>query len=140
MGRQILGTGTQSGGCCTCLREQEIGTGGRGFGCSHAASMHSPHLAGAGRHTNEVEITDRAQGHGTARKNFVIDVKTVAMVDGNGSGVWDEMWNPATIHHDNPGLLTAEQTKYHKHEAQYAQTGHSFVALVCSCFGALGPS
>ena len=88
--------------------------------------------------TNEVEITDRAQGHGTARKNFVIDVKTVAMVDGNG--VWDERWNTATSQHDNPGLLTAEQTKYRKHEAQYAQTGHSFVAFVCSCFGALGPS
>jgi hypothetical protein len=24
--------------------------------------------------------------------------------------------------------------------AEYAQTGHSFVAFVCSCFGALGPS
>ncbi len=34
--------------------------------------------------TNEVEITDRAQGHGTARRQFVIDVKTVEMVDGNG--------------------------------------------------------
>jgi hypothetical protein len=88
--------------------------------------------------TNELAITDRVQGHGSARKQFVIDVKTVAMVDGNG--VWDERWNPATSHHDNPGLLTAEQTKYRKHEAQYAQTGHSFVAFVCSCFGALGPS
>ena len=88
--------------------------------------------------TNELVITDRVQGHGSARKQFVIDVKTVAMVDGNG--VWDERWNPATSHHDNPGLLTAEQTKYRKHEAQYAQTGHSFVAFVCSCFGALGPS
>jgi hypothetical protein len=28
--------------------------------------------------------------------------------------------------------LTAE--KHRKHEAQDAQTGHSFVAFVCSCF------
>jgi hypothetical protein len=88
--------------------------------------------------TNELAITGRVQGHGSAQKQFVIDVKTVAMVDGNG--VWDEKWNPATSHHDNHGLLTAEQTKYCKHEAQYAQMGHSFVAFVCSCFGALGPS
>jgi hypothetical protein len=75
---------------------------------------------------------------GSAGKQFVLDLKTVAMVD--GKGVWDERWNPATGHHDNPELLTAEQIKYRKHEAQYAQTGHSFVAFVCSCFGALGPS
>ncbi len=33
----------------------------------------------------------------------------------------------------------AEQTKYRRHEAQYAQTGHSVVAFMYSCFGALGP-
>jgi hypothetical protein len=65
----------------------------------------------------ELAITDRVQGHGSARKQFVIDVKTVAMVDGNG--VWDERWNHVTGQHDNPGLLTAEQTKYCKHKAQY---------------------
>ncbi len=55
--------------------------------------------------TNEVEITDRAQGHCTARRQFVIDVKTVEKVDGNS--VWDERWNTATSQHDNdPGLLT----------------------------------
>jgi hypothetical protein len=54
--------------------------------------------------------------------------------------VWDERRNTATSQHANPGLLTAEQTKYRKHEAEYAQTGHSFVAFVCSCFGELGTS
>ncbi len=42
--------------------------------------------------TNEmaIQVTDQVPGHGSARKQFVIqvDVKTVAMVDGNG--VWDE--------------------------------------------------
>ena len=88
--------------------------------------------------TTDLEITDRAQSHGSSRRQFVIDVKTVAMVDGNG--VWGERWNSATNQHDNPGMLVAEQTKYRKHEVQYAQTGYSFVAFVCSSFGALGPS
>ncbi len=83
-------------------------------------------------------ITDRAQGHGTARRQIVVDVKTLAIVDGNG--VWDERWNTATSQHDNPGLLAAEQTKNRKHAAQNAQTGHSFVAFAGSCFGGLGPS
>jgi hypothetical protein len=37
--------------------------------------------------TTDLKITDRAQRHGSSRKQFVIDVKsvkTVAMVDGNG--------------------------------------------------------
>jgi hypothetical protein len=80
----------------------------------------------------------RLLGHGSARKQFVVDVKTVAMVDGNR--VWDERWNQVTGQHDNHGLWTAEQTKYRKNEAQYAQPGHSFVVFVCSCFGALVPS
>ena len=88
--------------------------------------------------TTDLEITDRAQGHCSSRKQFVIDVKTVVMVD--GTGVWGERWNSAANQYDNPGMLAAEQTKYRKHEAQYAQTGYSFVAFVCSCFGALGPS
>ncbi len=31
--------------------------------------------------TTDLEITDRAQRHHTSRKQFVIDVKTVSMVD-----------------------------------------------------------
>ena len=38
----------------------------------------------------DVEITDRVQGQGCSRKQFVLDVKTVAMVDGNGN--WGERW------------------------------------------------
>jgi hypothetical protein len=41
---------------------------------------------------------------------------------------------------DCSSLLTSEQTKHRKHEAQYAQTGHSFAAFVYSCFGALETS
>jgi hypothetical protein len=70
--------------------------------------------------TTDLEITDRAQGQGSSRKQFVIDVKTVAMVDGNG--VWGERCNSTANQHDNPGMLAAEQTKYRKHETQYAQT------------------
>ena len=84
----------------------------------------------------DVEITDRVQGQGCSRKQFVLDVKTVAMVDGNGN--WGERWNTDTNKYVNPGMLDAEQAKYRK--AQYAHTGYSFVAFVCSSFGALGPS
>jgi hypothetical protein len=41
---------------------------------------------------------------------------------------------------DDPGMLDAAQAEYPKHEAQYAHTGYSFVAFVCSSFGSLGPS
>ena len=60
--------------------------------------------------TTDLEITDRALGHGCSRKQFVIDVKTVAMVDSNGD--WGEGWNSRTNQHENPGMIAAEQTKY----------------------------
>ena len=56
------------------------------------------------------------------------------------NGLWGERWNVNTDQHDNPGLVIAEQTKYQKHETAYAHTGYNFVAFICSCFGALGPS
>ena len=86
----------------------------------------------------DLEIADCVQGQGCSRKQFVLDVKTVAMVDGNGN--WGEKWNANTNQFDNSGMLDAEQIKYRKHEAQYTHTGYSFVAFVCSSFGALGPS
>ena len=52
---------------------------------------------------SDVEITDRVQGQGCSRKQFVLDVKTVAMVDGNGN--WGEKWNANTNQFDNPGML-----------------------------------
>jgi hypothetical protein len=87
--------------------------------------------------TTDLEITDKVQGHCSSRTQFVIDVKTVAMVDSNG--VWGDQWNDTMNQHDNPGLVNAEQTKYQKHEMAYAHTGYR-VAFICSCFGALGPS
>jgi hypothetical protein len=36
-------------------------------------------------------------------------------------------------------MSAAEQEKYRKHELAYSHTGNSFVAFVCSSFGALGP-
>ena len=84
----------------------------------------------------DLEIADCVQGQGCSRKQFVLDVKTVAMVDGN----LGERWNANTNQFDNPGMLDAEQTKYRKHEDRYTHTGYSFVAFVCSSFGALGPS
>jgi hypothetical protein len=79
-------------------------------------------------------------GHGYALKQFVIDVnlKTQAMVDSNGDG--GELCNARDQQHENPGMLAAEQTKYRKHELAYSQTGYSFIAFICSCFEALGPS
>jgi hypothetical protein len=88
--------------------------------------------------STDLEITDCAAGHGCARKQYVLDIKTVAMVDSHGN--WGERWNARENKHDNPGMLAAEQAKYRKHELAYAHNGHSFVAIVCSCFGALGPS
>jgi hypothetical protein len=44
-----------------------------------------------------------------------------------------------SLRHD-PGMLLAEQIKYRKHELAYSHTGYSFVAFICSCFGALGLS
>ncbi len=87
---------------------------------------------------NDLEIKVCAAGHGYARKEFVIDVKTVAVVDSNGH--WGERWNARKGQHDNPGMLAAEQTKYRKHELAYSHTGYSLVVFICSCFGALGPS
>ena len=84
----------------------------------------------------DVDITDRVNH--CPRKAFVIDVKTVAMVDSSGS--WDERWNAQTAAFDNPGLAAAEAQKYRKHEAAYVNIGYSFVAFVCSCFAAFGPS
>ena len=72
------------------------------------------------------------------RKEFVLDVKAVAMVDSNGS--WDERWNGQRGSFDNPGMAVAEAQKYRKHEAAYINVGYSFVAFVCSCFAAFGPS
>jgi hypothetical protein len=67
--------------------------------------------------TTDLEITDKAQGHCCSRKQFVIDVKTVALVD--STGAWVDLWNATTNQHDNPGLVNAEQTN----ELAYAHTG-----------------
>jgi hypothetical protein len=88
--------------------------------------------------STDLEIKDCSEGHGYARKQFVIYVKTVAVVDSNGQ--WGERWNSRQGQHDNPGILAAEQTKYWKHELAYSRTGCSFVAFICNCFGALRPS
>ena len=42
--------------------------------------------------SKDLEITDKAKGHGVARTQFVVDVKIVAMMD--GKGFWKETWNP----------------------------------------------
>ena len=78
--------------------------------CIHSTSQASDILV----RTTDLEITDRAQSHGFSRLQFVLDVKTVAMVGGHGD--WGERWNSTTNQHDNPGMLVAEQTKYRKHE------------------------
>jgi hypothetical protein len=88
--------------------------------------------------SNDLEIKDFIAGHGYAREQFVIDVKTVAVVDSNG--IWGERWNARQGQHNNPGMLAAKQTKNKKHELAYFHTGYSFVAFICSCLGAFGPS
>jgi hypothetical protein len=79
--------------------------------CSASAVMQIYRLRGDILvHTTDLEITDRVQGHGCSREQFVFDVKTVAMVD--GSGDWKEKWNATDKQFDNPGMLVAEQTVY----------------------------
>ena len=38
--------------------------------------------------SKDLEITDKAKGHGVARTQYVVDVKIVAMMD--GKGLWKE--------------------------------------------------
>ena len=52
--------------------------------------------------STDLEITDCALGYGSPRRQFVIDVKTVAMVDSNGQV--GERWNARMGQYDNPGL------------------------------------
>ncbi len=52
-------------------------------------------------HATDLKINDQSQGHDCSRKQFAIDVKTVAMVHSNGK--WGERWNRNTNQHDNPG-------------------------------------
>ncbi len=77
--------------------------------------------------TTDLAITDRAARHHTSRKQFVIDVKTVSMVDSNGA--WQERWNAQANKYDNPGMNAAEEAKYWKHELPYAHVGYSFWPL-----------
>jgi hypothetical protein len=88
--------------------------------------------------SKDIEITDKAKGHGVARTQFVVDVKIVAMMD--GKGLWNETWNPEKDKFDNPGMQQAEAQKFRKHEEPYAAVGFSFFPFVGSCFGALGPA
>ncbi len=57
--------------------------------------------------TTDLEITDRVHSHGSSRLQFVIDVKTVAMVDGHGDR--GERWNSNTNQHDDPGMLAQKK-------------------------------
>ena len=86
--------------------------------------------------SKDIEITDKAKGHGVSRTQFVVDVKIVAMLDGKGS--WNETWNSHKCKFDNPGMHQAEAQKFRKHEEPYAAVGFSFFPFVGSCFGALG--
>ena len=62
----------------------------------------------------DLEITNCALGYGCSRKQFVIDVKIVAMVD--SSVKWAKRWNARTERHDNHGMAAAEQENYRKHK------------------------
>ncbi len=89
--------------------------------------MHSPQFSGALRYlvrSSDLEMKDCALGHGYARRQFVIDVKTV--VDSNGD--WGERWNARDQQHDNPGILVAEQTKY-RNENMNLHTRTQAIAL-----------
>jgi hypothetical protein len=52
-----------------------------------------------------------------SRRQFDLDVKTVAMFDGYGDR--GERCNFTTNQHDNPGMLVAEQTKYREHDSEF---------------------
>jgi hypothetical protein len=79
-----------------------------------------------------LEITDCAQGHCSSHKQFVVDLKTVAIVDEHGVG-WGGRWNSIVNphHDDNPGMLMEEQTKYS--QLQGSPTLAIFVHYFHSC-------
>jgi hypothetical protein len=69
--------------------------------------------------------TDRA-GPGPSllriQEPFVVDVKAVARVDGNGH--WGERGNARDAQHDNLGMVAAGQTKHRKHEPACSHIGY----------------
>ncbi len=80
--------------------------------------MHSSRFASSARHSCSYNLPGKlwkslAKHRGTAllEKKFLIDVKTVAMVD--STGALGERWNATTNQAGNPGLVNA---KYKKHE------------------------
>jgi hypothetical protein len=53
--------------------------------------------------TTDLEITDRVQGQGCSRNQFIIDVKTSHLWQWL-NGPWWERWNGQTNQHYNPVL------------------------------------
>jgi hypothetical protein len=75
------------------------------------------------------EMTDRTQGHCCFRRQFVLDVQTVAMVDGNW--VLEERWNSVTNKHENPGCQRSiASTKLNMHKLDTAWWLFCALALV----------
>ena len=72
------------------------------------------------------------------RSDFILDVKTVSVV--NGHGVWTPAFNVDKGKVTNLGLLQQEEVKNRKHGPFYAPIGFAFLPFVTSCFGSFGPT
>ena len=74
----------------------------------------------------------------THRSDFIIDVKIVSLVSGQGS--WAPAVNLAKNKPENPGLTQQEKIKNDKHRPFYEAIGFGFLPFVVSCFGSFGPA
>ena len=72
------------------------------------------------------------------RDQFIVDVKMVSLVAGNGT--WAPAYNVQRNKIENPGLDQQEQIKINKHGPFYSPIGYSFLPFVASCFGSFGPT
>lgn len=72
------------------------------------------------------------------RSELIVDVKMVAVV--SSAGDWHARWSPTRTRLLQSAMEQAEQTKFKKHETNYAAISRSFIPFVASCFGALGPT
>ena len=72
------------------------------------------------------------------RDQFIVDVKMVSLVAGNGT--WAPAYNVQRNKIENPGLDQQERIKINKHGPFYSPIGYSFLPFVASCFGSFGPT
>ena len=83
-------------------------------------------------------VTDTIPDVRSTHLQFVFDVKLTAPV--NISSQWHLRTGPEHALSQSGFLLTAETSKYSKHEDPYARMGLGFLAFVISTFGVMSPT